>query len=66
MSTRCSRITGGAWRRYKTMIALNCQEQKERKSARQRPNRKRKGGAKRGDTRQMVQAGADGLSLSEL
>lgn len=48
MGTRCSRIDGGAWRRFKTMIALNCQEQKDRRGARQRPNKKRrKGGEKR-------------------
>ena len=52
MSTSCSRITGGAYRRYKTMITLNCKEPKERKGAHQRPNRKRKkGGETSGKTR---------------
>lgn len=56
MSTRCSRITGGAWGRFETMTALNCQEPKERKGAHQRPNRKRKkkGGENNG-TRKSLQ-----------
>ena len=42
MSTRKSRIDGGAYRRYTRMVALNCKPPKDRTGARKRPNRKRK------------------------
>ena len=41
MSTRKSRIDGGAWRRYKRMVALNCKSQKDRAGARKRPKGKK-------------------------
>lgn len=42
MSSRCSRIDGGAYRRFKTMVSLNCKQGKDRARAKQRPDRKRK------------------------
>lgn len=44
MSTRKSRIDGGAWRRYKRMVALNCKPPKDRAGARKMPQGKRRQG----------------------
>lgn len=43
MSTRKSRIDGGAYRRYTRMVALNCKPPKDMAGARKRPDRKRDG-----------------------
>lgn len=42
MSSRCSRIDGGAYRRYKQMVAWNCKPPKDRSKARKRPEQKRR------------------------
>lgn len=44
MSTRKSRIDGGAWRRFQTMVRLNCKTPKDRSGAKKRPKGKRRQG----------------------
>ena len=41
--SRSKRIDGGAYRRYKRMVSLNCKPGKDRTGARKRPCRKRNG-----------------------
>lgn len=42
MSSSSNRKDGGAYRRYKTMVSLNCNTQKDRTASRKPKSRKRK------------------------
>lgn len=41
MNSSNNRKDGGAYRRYKTMVSLNCKPEKDRAKARQRKKRKK-------------------------